>query len=121
MKKITQSVIPAILWLIISTVLLTLPGTRFPKEDWFDKIGFDKWIHIIMFGLLTWLWCMGLKQKTKKRFYIIALLCLLYGISMEFVQRYCIPFRSFDPGDIVADAIGCLSGLIFSIKRYIKK
>lgn len=64
---------------------------------------------------------MGIKQKTKKAFYLIAFLCLVYGIVMEFVQRYYITNRSFDPGDIIADGMGCITGLIFSIKRYIKK
>ena len=46
---------------------------------------------------------------------------LIYGIGMEFVQRYLINNRSFDEGDIVADAVGCALGVFFSRKRFIKK
>jgi VanZ family protein len=113
--------IPAVLALIISTILLTLPGSDIPTEDWLDKIGFDKWVHIGMFALLTWLWCMGIPGKTRKNFYTIGIACLLYGIAMEFVQRYFIPNRSFDVGDIIADAVGCFLGVLFSTRRYIKK
>jgi VanZ family protein len=60
-------------------------------------------------------------QRLKKYFEWIALLSLAYGIIMELVQHYFIPFRGFDYGDIVADAAGCLAGYIFSIRKYIKK
>jgi hypothetical protein len=40
---------------------------------------------------------------------------------MEFVQKFFIKNRSFDLGDVIADAVGCGMGLIYSLKRYIKK
>ena len=40
-----------------------------------------------------------------------------YGIAMEFVQKYFVPFRSFDLGDIIADGVGCLAGFFYSIKK----
>jgi len=46
---------------------------------------------------------------------------ITYGIVMEFIQKYFIPNRSFDIGDIIADAAGSLLGLIYSAWRYIKK
>ena len=44
----------------------------------------------------------------------------LYGIAMEFVQKYFIPFRSFDFGDIIADGIGCVAGYYFSVKKFLQ-
>lgn len=61
------------------------------------------------------------KEKLKKAFIVVGLLGLLYGVGMEFVQKFFVPNRSFDPGDIAADAVGCLLGVIFSRTRYIKK
>jgi len=46
---------------------------------------------------------------------------LMYGIGMEFIQKYFIPNRSFDVGDILADATGCAIGVLYSMSRYIKK
>ena len=43
---------------------------------------------------------------------------IVYGIAMEIVQKYFIPFRSFDVGDIIADAIGSVVGYLFSIKKF---
>jgi len=42
----------------------------------------------------------------------------LYGILMELVQKYFIPFRSFDLGDILADGIGCFAGYLFAMKKF---
>lgn len=117
----------AISWLIISIILLTLPGSAIPKEDWLGKIWIDKWVHIGMFALMVFLWCRVilkkylLNEKLKIFFFLIAEVCLAYGIGMEFIQKYFIPNRSFDVGDIIADAVGCSIGLLFCIRRYIKK
>jgi len=116
-------VIP-IAYLIISIILLTLPGSSFPQEDWLDKLWFDKWVHLGMFSILVWLWCRGIKKyftATPKLFLIIAICSLFYGIIMEFIQYFFIPYRSFDNGDIYADGAGCVLGFIFSVYRYIKK
>lgn len=51
----------------------------------------------------------------------IAIIAFLYGIGMEFVQRYLVLNRSFDGGDIIADGIGALAGYLFSSRTYIKK
>ena len=59
--------------------------------------------------------------KLKKIIVIIGIVSLLYGVGMEFVQKYFINNRSFDNGDIIADAVGCTLGVLFSLGRYIKK
>jgi VanZ family protein len=104
-----------------------LPGATFPKKDWLDSIWFDKWVHIAMFAIMVVLWCRGLsvhkggQVKTKRLFIIAASLCLAYGAGMEFVQEYFVSRRSFDYGDIIADGVGSVSGLVWSVMRYIKK
>ena len=125
--KLKPSFFPAIFWFIIITTLLCLPGTDLPKINWLDKIWIDKWVHIILFLLLVVSLCWGMlgKNSLKKSFQNIfrwvAILSLIYGIIMEVVQHYFIPFRSFDIGDILADGVGSLLGYIFSIRRFIKK
>lgn len=80
-----------------------------------------------MFTGLVFLWCwaMLLKYPPDKHlrniFAWLALAGLVYGAGMEFVQKYFIPGRSFDVGDILADAAGCGVGLVYSVGRYIKK
>jgi len=106
------------------TILLSLPGSVLPKEDWLDKIWFDKWVHIFLFGMLAYLFCFGLKSFSgdKIRLYLsVGIACLLYGIIMEFVQKYFIPNRSFDIGDILADGVGSGIGALIASRMYIKK
>lgn len=127
LKKTVFPLFVATGWFIISFILLTLPGSAIPKENWLDKIWADKWVHIVMFGLLTFLWCrVGVSLDKKKKslhsfFAVVAILSAAYGIGMEFVQKYCVSNRSFDIGDIIADSVGALSGYLYSVKRYIKK
>jgi VanZ family protein len=59
--------------------------------------------------------------RLRTLFIWVGLMGLAYGIGMEFVQKYLIKNRSFDVGDIIADALGCALGVYFSTKRYIKK
>ena len=127
LNRIKPSFIPAITWFVIPIILLTLPGSSFPKENWLDKIWFDKWVHIGMFAIMVTLWCWASRKlyapgrSLRNIFIYIGLAGIAYGIGMEFVQKYFIINRSFDGGDIIADAVGCTIGVLFSMKRYIKK
>ena len=80
--------------------------------------------------MLVFLICWGLlkftndEKKLKRLFIVFTLDCLVFGIIMEFVQDNFIPNRSFDYGDILADAVGCFAGWCFinkTYKGYIKK
>lgn len=114
--------LPATVFFIITVVLLTLPGTSFPKSHLFDIPYFDKWVHIVMFGLLCSLFSLPIKDllisNSQKRnwFLSIPLIGIGYGISMEFVQKYWIPNRSFEVMDILADSVGCLLAFVFSLQ-----
>ena len=112
----------AILWLIIVTILLCMPGSEFPKVTWMTKIWFDKWVHIFLFFFLTILWCLAISDrihlKRKQSVFIrISVLCILYGIVMEIVQHFFVMYRGFEIGDVVADGLGSLGGYFYSLKK----
>ena len=125
LNKTKRFFIPAILWFVFSTILLIFPGSILPKENWLDKIWADKWAHIILFAILVILWIRTFheqnpeKNTRKKIFFWLALSGIVYGIVMEFVQKFFIPNRSFDIGDIAADVVGCLVGFIYGIRKSI--
>jgi hypothetical protein len=106
---------PAIIWLLACTVLLSLPG---------DMIGsgssipyFDKWMHIGLFGVLNFLWILPLllyRSGNRAGVLAISFGVFLYGLLMEFFQLYCIPNRSFEWADVLADAAGTALALLFS-------
>jgi VanZ family protein len=60
------------------------------------------------------------QNNIRKIFFQIMIIGFLYGIAMELVQKYFIPLRSFDIGDILADGIGSFTGYLISIKRFVK-
>lgn len=76
-----------------------------------------------MFAIMVLLWCWAslrlsaTQQKRNSVFISMALLWLLYGTGMEFIQKYYVTNRSFDPGDIIADGVGCAIGLLYSLGR----
>ena len=123
MKKNVSSIVFAVIWFLLVTTLLCIPGTRLPKITWQDKIWLDKWVHIFLFMILVILWSKLYSHKkntqsaSRKIFFKIMVVGCFYGIAMEFVQKYFIPFRSFDLGDIIADGVGCLAGFFYSIKK----
>jgi VanZ family protein len=123
LKKI-PAILPALMWFVITTILLCLPGSAFPKENWFDRIWLDKWIHVGLFSVMVWLWCrVAANSRGQKMvsFFQMGIYFFLYGVVMEFVQKFFIPNRSFDIADIAADGAGCVLGVLLSMRLYIKK
>jgi VanZ family protein len=130
MKKLVNGKIPAYGWFLFTTVLLLLPGSAMPHETWLSKIYFDKIAHLFFFGMMVWLFCRShFRQDDKEKksvvgygkfvFYLIVFIA--YGIAIEFIQKNFIPNRSFDVGDIAADAAGAIAGFLFSGWLYVKR
>jgi len=122
MKQRIFRFFPAICWFMLSFYLLTLPGSRFPKFGWFEKIYADKLVHICMFAILVLLFLVPFKQQRQKVSFLTAIifatLALGYGIAMEFVQKNFIPNRSFELSDIVADGIGSFLPVIWLLIKH---
>lgn len=87
----------------------------------------DKWVHVLLFLIMVSLWCWGwaaLKISALKKlmlFISTALVWLLYGIAMEFVQDALRNGRAYDVKDMIADGIGCGLGLAISLLLFRKK
>lgn len=106
--------LPGIAWFFIILFLTCLPGKDLPKIGWLDGIYFDKWVHIGLFGFLTFLFSFPIFKSAlsfnKKIYYllIIAILCSLWGLAIEFIQKYLVTGRTFDLVDWAADSFGVL-------------
>lgn len=119
MKFRIVNFLPALGWFLLSFYLLTLPGTSLPKIGWFNFIHGDKFVHIGMFGVLVLLFLLPFRKHINRRDLIrtallIAVISLGYGTAMEYVQKYFIPNRSFDVGDIMADGIGSFIPVVWA-------
>jgi len=119
MKKL--HFLPGFIFLGISLFLLTMPGSSVPSGWFFTHIPqFDKIVHIGMFGMLCILFhfpaftsSLSGRQKTTW-YWLVSIAGIVYGVSMEFVQRDLVANRSFEGADILADMVGCLGALAIS-------
>jgi VanZ family protein len=116
--------IPGIAWFFLVMFLICLPGNEFPKHTpWLEKIYFDKWVHIGLFSILSFLWMMPFAKMNKSIesklnvIFKIALSISIWGLATEFIQKYFIPFRSFDLTDWAADSVGVLLAWIYWRKK----
>ncbi len=130
MNKKASSLIVAIAFFVLATILFLLPGSAIPTPNWwtpfFKLIGFDKWVHTTIFFVLVYLWCRTIFLRTKGakakiNFFLILTIFITYGILIEFVQQYFIENRTFEIFDIAADAGGAFIGYIVSLKRFLIK
>jgi VanZ family protein len=127
MPKIAlQKFLPGIAWFLIVLVLTCLPGKDIPKIGWLDEVYFDKWVHIGLFGGLTLLFCWpfyrsGVTNRQRMHYFVkIALSVSLWGLTIEFIQRFYIPGRSFDLLDWAADSAGALIALWFCQAKFLE-
>lgn len=108
MKRMTillNSKYPAILWTILIFILCTIPSKNIPLPSSLS----DKLNHLIAFGGFTFFW---LFQSSRS--WLILLIAVLYGISIEFWQAI-LPesfHRGFEWYDALADSIGGVMGYI---------
>lgn len=117
MKKLS------ILWLIAEIVfifyMLSLPGNNLPRVRYWGQ---DKIIHIVLFGSLMYAALFLFDQmdnsfvKTTRARALTMILCIIYGIGMEFYQKFFVPSRGFEVADMLADA----AGVIISLPLYQK-
>jgi len=125
-KKIPlKKFIPGIAWFFVVLVLMCLPGKDLPPTDWLHINYVDKWLHIGVFGILVFLFCLpfykSVFNKKERRMYFIkiALAASVWGLAIEFIQKYFIPGRSFDLLDWAADSVGATLSLLVSIWLFI--
>jgi VanZ family protein len=111
-----------------------LPGNEFNDHtSWISKIMAlpfaDKVVHMGLFGSLALSLFFHLELLTDKRYKstrakaIALIICILYGIGMEYYQKYYVPNRGFEVLDMLADAMGALCALpLFELvgKRFFK-
>jgi len=111
-------IIPALLWSGIIFFLCFLPGSKIPKEDWLDKIYFDKIVHAALYFILFFLITRTAKTPAKPILLLASFLCITQGILIEFIQGSTfIQNRSFDIYDIAANVFGVAAAFIF-FKHY---
>jgi hypothetical protein len=115
--------LPGIAWFFIVASLTLMPGDDLPKVSWLSKIKyFDKMVHAGLFGGLTFLFCLpyfSAPFSFNKKIYSfikIALAASVWGITVEFLQKYYIPGRDFELLDWAADSAGALIAFLICVR-----
>ncbi len=110
-----------LIYFVFISFLFFLPGSAFPKTNWLSKIWFDKWVHIGLFLVLTYLVCWAFKINKKNSLLQIFIASAVYGVAVEFIQEKFVVNRHLDLGDWAADIAGSFIGIWIWKLRYIKK
>ena len=99
-------------------VLLSLPGSSFSdRTGWLYLLPIDKIVHVILFGSLALSFyyffdhtsIQALKSVRIQAWAMI--FCIVYGILMEYYQKWYVPSRGFEVKDMLADTAGVLLAL----------
>jgi VanZ family protein len=116
-----KAYLPLFVWVIVITILSTMPGIQLPN---FDLFSVDKLAHAFMYGTFVWLASWGFKRNTgrkpdfKEGFYIF-LAAAGYGVFMEWVQGTFFPGRFCELDDMIANTFGAV--VIWGILAFINK
>ena len=133
MRRLSESYYPSLISAIIIMVLMGLPGKCFPTVvDFWDWIGPDKIVHLLLFGFLAFITPWGYRKKIlsendsyKRKVFLLSFsLTISYGALTEILQKYLFVNRYGSIYDFFADAIGCLLGtlvFVIFIKKKLKK
>ncbi|HSN08055.1 MAG TPA: VanZ family protein [Hanamia sp.] len=122
--------LPGIAWFFVLGILTLMPASDVPQVSWMDNIpNFDKLVHAVLFGGLAFLFALPLlkshfSQKQKLNYSIrISLAAIVWGITIEFLQKFYVPSRDFDLLDWAADIVGVIIALwlIIRILNYLQK
>ncbi len=117
---------------VLIFILLSMPGSDIQGTSWISIILHlpfaDKIIHIGLFGSLALSLFFHFEQYSNISFRstrtkaLSLILCIVFGIGMEFYQKNFVPSRGFEVGDMLADAMGALLALPFFnlVKYYIQ-
>lgn len=98
-----RPLILAVLWTVLATVLLLLPGEYVPDANVF---GADKLVHASIFALFAVLWLSALPEAPGR----VLLVGLLFAVGTELLQGAMASGRTADPYDIVANVLGLAIG-----------
>jgi VanZ family protein len=120
---------PAIVCFMAVLLLVCLPESNLPetnKWDWLDITFLDKWVHTIMFAIMTFLFLLPVAQSSmfrqQKRHYFIriSLSVVIWGLATEYIQKFYITSRAFDLIDWAADCLGILIAFIYCRKFHLR-
>lgn len=122
MKKNNWGILLTIFVAILILVLSIIPSDFHGERPVLFFKGFDKLVHALMYGSLSFLVMNEYLKRFRPRLsltLIIAFSIFLYSIIMELIQLYLIASRSGEWKDVLANLTGTVLGcsLIIILRR----
>lgn len=105
-------------WSLLIILLSLMPSSGFPRHSLLDLISIDKWAHLLFYAVLTYLMMHTLSSESKsfrpqiRKVIISIVFGSIFGLLIEIFQGIS-PSRYFDYLDIIANIIGCITGVLF--------
>jgi glycopeptide antibiotics resistance protein len=115
---------PAFGWAVVILILCGFPGDRLPELTFLEWLRPDKIVHLVIFGIQSYLLMRGFERQTNSVFLnrhavlISILFTITYGCIVELMQTYLFIHRSGDVRDAIANSIGALIGWWIYRKNY---
>jgi VanZ family protein len=124
-REIPEKVVyaAALIYLVVLTVLAVFPFTATGMQNvnsvYFINFRLDHILHIITFVPIFPLAWWFVRPQGKMAYLVLLVICLETAILAELVQYY-IHYRSFNPTDMIANAIGTAIGFfaVILLNRY---
>ena len=94
-----------------------LPIYKIPEMTFLEWLRPDKIVHLILFGVLCFLFLKGFTKQNQYPFInknagkIALIICISYGGIIEILQNLVFIHRSGDIRDAAANAVGAVIGL----------
>lgn len=111
--KISRKI--ALLWTIVVIIGSLLPSA-FVKIQALDSIsGSDKFLHLSMYAVASFLWLAGLKDESSKlnKYFVVVLILSSMGLVIEVLQVLITVGRFFEWYDALANFAGTIFGALF--------
>ena len=105
-------------WALLILGLHAIPGTDLPQTNWLGELHMDKLIHLIMFMFLSSsvFIALGKSGSVRKYKWYAGSALVMYAFGLEFAQGIWFEGRTTSFGDMLADAVGVLTGrLLFRL------
>lgn len=107
----------AALWAVLVLTLTLIPAGDMPQVGWAAQVYLDKWVHAFLFGVQGVLLGAALAARgpwamATAPYWWALLLAVLFGAVVEVLQEQMGLGRHADLLDLLADAVGALSGLV---------
>lgn len=110
--------LPGIIWTLIIVVLTLIPGNYIPRVGtFFDWLGPDKLVHLILFGIYAYLLLAGFSRHNNNVLHNNAVAIsfavgMVFAIFTELSQKFLITGRNGNQYDFMADMLGWIMGYL---------